>query len=159
MAKNWGTCPCGNVGDGGFVRNDPTTEPWTPICKRCLDTSFELKMTDRTARWWFAATPSVPRSAQQRPPAEKGYVYFVHSEQMNAVKIGRAGRPHDRMADMQVGTPDALRLLGALEASDMIAAERDQHREWSALHIRGEWFRATPELMAYARALPQPSER
>jgi hypothetical protein len=84
-------------------------------------------------------------------------IYFIFNERANAVKIGTAREPDARLESLQVGSPDPLILL--LEIPGGLKFEARLHARFQSLCIRGEWFRADPELMAEVerlRASPPP---
>lgn len=86
--------------------------------------------------WDYESNCSVNRS----------YVYFVQEGQRGPIKIGFAGwSPRDRLTGLQVGNPRRLRLIGLVEGTGK--TERDWHARFESLRIRGEWFRATPDLL------------
>ena len=64
------------------------------------------------------------------------------------VKIGKTRDAQARLAMLQVGNPLALHLLGTtLEPEYMVHQRFAEHR------IRGEWFRAAPDVLAFAASL------
>lgn len=76
-------------------------------------------------------------------------MYFVQQGHDGPIKIGWAGNPGARLRELAVGNPMDLHLVGALPGS--VAAERAAQSRFADSHIRGEWFRPTPELLAVAR--------
>lgn len=92
------------------------------------------------------------REARRRERAAavpQGRVYFVQCmAEDRPVEIGTAMRDGVgyRMADLQVGNPFELRLLGTMPGG--YAKEAELHRRFAHLRIRGEWFRSEPELLA-----------
>lgn len=69
-----------------------------------------------------------------------GWVYFIHSPMLNAVKIGYSAKhPCARLAALQTGSADELELLGW--HSGTVALEQNWHRTFGDYWIRGEWFR------------------
>ncbi len=64
------------------------------------------------------------------------------------VKIGVTVDPRRRLRQLQVMSPYELRLLGALPGDH----ERAMHMRFRKRQVRGEWFRASPEIRrAFAR--------
>jgi hypothetical protein len=53
--------------------------------------------------------------------------------------------PTPRLGELQVGNVNRLRLL----AYSLSISERRAHRLMSSEHVRGEWFRLTPRLLAF----------
>lgn len=75
----------------------------------------------------------------------KGFVYFIRGGAV--IKIGFATNVLNRMRDLQIGSPHALHLLGYMPGS--IYEEKRLHRLFSAHRSHGEWFRRSPELLAF----------
>lgn len=72
--------------------------------------------------------------------------YFIQSGTGGPIKIGTTERdPNMRLQALQCGSPNKLNLLGF---SAQIG-EQETHRKFEHLHIQGEWYRATPELLDY----------
>lgn len=68
-----------------------------------------------------------------------------------AIKIGTADDPKKRLSMLQVGSPNRLLILAMVPGDSR--KERQFHRRFSGLRIRGEWFRATEELIQFAKDL------
>jgi hypothetical protein len=95
------------------------------------------------------------------------YVYFAQPGDELVVKIGIAVDLAQRLTCIQTYHHREVRLLGAI---DMRRAhgdgrgsrvdywklarekEREIHFQLSANHLRGEWFRLTPQLISFIRA-------
>lgn len=90
------------------------------------------------------------RAGGQRFGEAGGYVYFVYDPACQAVKIGKSSDPARRIAGFQTASASKLTLL-ATEGpyADAYAVEGRLHRRFWRHRIRGEWFRAVPEVMAY----------
>ena len=85
------------------------------------------------------------------------YVYFVLAESLHAVKIGFTYDVQARLRELQVGLPVKLRLLGTIPGT--FQTEKDLHRKYSSLWLRGEWFRLEGELAGFIReSFPLDSE-
>ncbi len=82
----------------------------------------------------------------------KGCVYFILAGDSGRVKIGycQLGGHEERRANMQVGCPDTLRVLAVIEGKTQ-RDERLLHKKFKRLHIRGEWFRFTQEILDYMK--------
>jgi hypothetical protein len=73
-------------------------------------------------------------------------IYFIRDEQTGFIKIGfTAGDGEHRLRYLQTGCPGNLALLVQIEGSK--AEETAWHERFANARERGEWFRATPELM------------
>jgi hypothetical protein len=68
-------------------------------------------------------------------------VYLVRARTLGLIKIGVASDLRTRMANLQVGSPDQLDLVGVIRASNARDKEMELHgwfrKQWS----HGEWFR------------------
>jgi len=78
-------------------------------------------------------------------------LYFVLNTRSKAVKIGFSDDPAKRLDDLQIASPDRLKLLGVSPGGRL--EEAALHAQFADQHLRGEWFRAAPELLAVAKAL------
>lgn len=85
----------------------------------------------------------VTRERSRRVRTE--YVYFIHGG--DRIKIGFSHNPMTRLKELQTSTADDLQLLGAIPGDEQ--QEKALHAQFKGLHIRGEWFRADPELITY----------
>jgi len=62
-------------------------------------------------------------------------VYFIQGETTKLVKIGQSVNPAARLRDLQIGSPDVLKLLAAVDGS-----EKEFHKMFAKQRVRGEWF-------------------
>ncbi|MFW2380926.1 MAG: GIY-YIG nuclease family protein [Acidimicrobiales bacterium] len=73
---------------------------------------------------------------------DRTYVYLLQDEQA-ATKIGISGDPRGRVASLQTGHPEPLRLvkaIGCRTTADARAVERDLHIHFERHRMNGEWF-------------------
>lgn len=84
-------------------------------------------------------------------------LYFIQAGDDGPIKIGHASSPRERIWDLQSGNHLQLRLL--LELPGTVAAERAAHEAFSGLRIRGEWFRADRQLLAFIECFTSGSVR
>lgn len=80
-----------------------------------------------------------------------GHVYFVRHGVSGPIKIGWATEIDERIAELQVGNPERLELLGSRPGT--ISDERSLHRQFAEHRLRGEWFSPHADLLAYIREL------
>lgn len=80
---------------------------------------------------------------------KKGFVYFVYCPHSDAVKIGFTSNVKNRIASLQTGSASELILIGSI--STFPCYEKTLHKKHEQFHIRGEWFRATPEFFSKLR--------
>ena len=76
----------------------------------------------------------------------KPVVYFVQAGKSGPIKIGFATDLTKRIASLQTGCPDDLRLLAVVDGGREV--ERRMHNRVAGDRIRGEWFRPTAEVLA-----------
>lgn len=76
----------------------------------------------------------------------KYYIYFILDESNNMVKIGRASNPAHRLAQLQVGNPNDLTILGVstVGREEAKKAEDALHGKFRRRRVNGEWFECTP---------------
>lgn len=75
--------------------------------------------------------------------AQNKYLYFIKCG--DAVKIGMSSDPESRMQTLATGAPGKLFLLAKIPNSGGLEAEC--HKKLSHIHITGEWFRYTDEIV------------
>lgn len=94
----------------------------------------------------------------EQPPGSSGdvrdkrkpcWIYVVLRRDTDEVKIGIAVDVRLRMRDLQIASAGPLELVAQFRGGR--AAELEAHRLFAAYHIRGEWFRADPEILEWAR--------
>jgi hypothetical protein len=79
------------------------------------------------------------RSAEEAPRPTDGIVYFIQDVMTLAIKIGFCLKnPEKRLAALQTGNSNTLRLLGHVRGS--VLHEKVLHMRFSRFHIQGEWF-------------------
>lgn len=88
---------------------------------------------------------SVP--IRRRDAKAPGHIYFASADD-GTIKIGWATDPAQRVAALQTSTHHALELLSTRPGT--MRDEHKLHLRFNDLRIRGEWFRSTPELVAFA---------
>ncbi|GAI11163.1 unnamed protein product, partial [marine sediment metagenome] len=76
------------------------------------------------------------------------HVYFILDAESEAVKIGIASFPEERLAAMQIGNPHTLQLVKVIE-NGRGELERDLHQLFEGATFTNEWFRLTPEIREY----------
>ena len=86
-----------------------------------------------------AAIRKRQRPTEGAPRDRNGIVYFIQDTSNLAVKIGFCLRnPAKRMADLQTGNANLLRLIG--HAPGLESQEKILHGRFSQFHLQGEWF-------------------
>lgn len=77
------------------------------------------------------------------------FTYFIRDG--DAIKIGKSMAPVLRMQNLQSSSPRPMKMLAMVPAT--VASEPECHQRFEHLHIRGEWFRAEPDLLAFVRQM------
>ena len=85
------------------------------------------------------------RKVNGRPVAPTR-VYFIAVGD-DAIKIGVARHVEARLASLQIGNHQELRLLGSIPGDEIV--EKNIQCEFWPHHIRGEWFKAAPALLQF----------
>jgi hypothetical protein len=80
-------------------------------------------------------------------------IYFVQGELTRLVKIGKSspGNIIHRLAQMRVGSPDKLVLLGTIQGDH--SEETWLHLTFAKHRVRGEWFNPDPAMMEFIGGL------
>lgn len=82
-------------------------------------------------------------------------VYFAAAGER--IKIGWSRRVSGRLAQLQTGSAEPIRLLGTVAGGR--ALERRLHDQFDHLRLSGEWFSAAPELLNHVAHVCQPAIR
>lgn len=78
----------------------------------------------------------------------KAVIYFVQDQSVHHIKIGFTdGDPEGRLKALQTGSPTGLVLLLTIPGDR--TKERELHERFAAARVHGEWFKPTPELLAF----------
>lgn len=86
---------------------------------------------------------------QPRSPPVRGFTYFVRDGDM--IKIGSSMSPKSRITSLQTASPRPLETMAIVPMD--IADEFGTHRKFSHLRVRGEWFRAEPDLLRFIESV------
>lgn len=87
---------------------------------------------------------------QRRPHRSlSGKVYFVRAG--DAIKIGYSKEPKSRIRRLQTSSAVDLDVLGIIDGT--MDDEKSLHCQFEYLHLRGEWFQTSPELLAHIATL------
>jgi predicted GIY-YIG superfamily endonuclease len=77
------------------------------------------------------------------------YVYFVLAEELNHVKIGMTTDINQRLSSLNSGHSCELRLLYYFPCSK----EKEIHKLFNHLRVKGEWFKYNEEIKAFINAV------
>jgi hypothetical protein len=83
-----------------------------------------------------------------RPDETASDVYFIRMIPDGPIKIGIAGNVNMRLDNLQTATPHLLEVIGVILGGGR-SLELKLHRQFSQLHIRGEWFHPGDDLLAF----------
>lgn len=86
-----------------------------------------------------------------RRPRDTGLVYFLQVNDDGPIKIGWTGDTEkfaSRRSALQTGCPWPLQLVGTAPGTHDL--ERALHKRYKPLHMQGEWFFPSAELLALA---------
>lgn len=78
-------------------------------------------------------------------------VYIVEAVGTELVKIGFSSDPERRVKSMRTQCPFPIEVLACVEGDRV--REKLFHRKFRHLRTSGEWFKKTPEVVAFAKAL------
>lgn len=82
-------------------------------------------------------------------------VYFVRCECQNGfIKIGLARDLATRLSSIQTTSPYPLTVLATMPGGRL--DEQRLHEQFAADWVRGEWFNASPALLAFIDGIPKP---
>ena len=113
----------------------------------------KLRVDAMMARFKADALEKKYRSGIVDEP-KQSYVYFVSAKATNhPIKIGLTTDTSGRFQTLKNAMPYELEILGYLPIEDR-SAERDLHKKFSHIRLRGEWFERTDDLMAFIATLP-----
>lgn len=86
----------------------------------------------------------------RRAPPTKGDVYFIRTEGVDRVKIGKCGHRdvRRRLGGLQVGSSWTLEVMGVIPKGGM-ELESEIHKKFAAFWIRGEWFHLSDEIKRF----------
>jgi hypothetical protein len=124
------------VGVAGF-------EPATPSSRTIYTSPKLLKLL--TSKWRKSVNKAGNDKNICAENVPQQFTYFVSDG--TAVKIGSALDVDARIKGLQTGHHAALEILAVLSHSDM--PEMAAHERFAHLRIRGEWFSAGPDLVAF----------
>lgn len=89
---------------------------------------------------------------RMRSSPQHGYVYLVDSR-AGYWKIGRSAVPVQRIGMLEVKLPYDLEVIALIETKNMYVLESRLHKKYAAKRAKGEWFRLTPEDIAFIKSL------
>ena len=85
------------------------------------------------------------RKFRETIPLGWGYTYFARRGDL--IKIGHTAIPKERIAKLRSASSERLDVLAMV--INTIIDEPTAHKKFHHLRVRGEWFRADPELLDF----------
>lgn len=76
-------------------------------------------------------------------------IYFLRGKSSGNIKIGFSTSPDQRRATLQTAHYEELEFVGLMHGS--LQDEATIHARFAKSHIRGEWYRAHADLLAYVK--------
>lgn len=135
-------------------KQDGTATVHRPVAHECV--GFLLRRSGVLKADFRAVHAKPTRNNRWGPPpatdrpADVRDVYFIQGIDGGPIKIGVAGHPEIRMAEIQLMSPARLRILGTIRGVGQ-PEEHRLHRRFAAHRIHGEWFLPVPEITDYIR--------
>jgi hypothetical protein len=97
----------------------------------------------------FLVARAVVASGVAKP---ESFVYFARDgEDGDAVFIGHGASVAGRIQTLQLSTPRTIVLMAVIVGAR--PEEREIHIRFKNARVRGNWFRLTPELLAFIESL------
>jgi transposase-like protein len=94
-------------------------------------------------------------SLNERRDEPSGFIYAISNGE--TIKIGWSARhpggARGRLAELQIASHIELKLLGVIEGTR--SEEQFLHARFSEERVRGEWFKATPQILQHFGAFPE----
>lgn len=119
------------------------TKPLTE--KEARELTDRLRAVTSSREYLLGITQGVAANTLRQPSL---YTYFIQVEDPNQhagpIKIGCARDVRARLSQLQTSSPYDLWLIGYVPGGEKL--ERELHKKYAHLHLRGEWFRATEDL-------------
>lgn len=78
-------------------------------------------------------------------PGREGWVYLLHAEGTNRIKIGRSASPLQRYQVLKKQSPYPLKVIRCLHTVDAITDEAKLHEALAEIRVYGEWFEVKDE--------------
>jgi len=104
---------------------------------------------DARAKYYIASARALLKADAERSMIEieadrSCVVYFIQESAIGAIKIGATGNLKRRLDMLRVHSPHEVSVLACVPGDERL--EKYLHDRFRSSRIRGEWYRATPEL-------------
>lgn len=126
-------------------------DPLRPSTQRIIDAYNSREWVERGYSSWQEFCEEVFRVPRKpSPSSDRRDVYFIQAGVSGPIKIGVAGNPMLRLAQLQTSSSEHLRLVATIPGTGA-KGEKLLHRRFAAHHQRGEWYRPSVELLEYIK--------
>lgn len=116
--------------------------PYFDQVYRYLVEQYAANRANPLGKFLAPAVEAMDRSVAKRDGSR---VYFARAG--DRIKVGWSKNVATRIAQLQTGNPDPIQLLATTPGGRSL--EREVHSRFADARVTGEWFSATPELLAY----------
>ncbi len=120
--------------------------PFFDAIFRCLTAEYAANRGNPLGEFLAPAVQAMEAVVAERDGSS---VYFAES--VGRVKIGWSKKVATRIAQLQTGCPDPIRLLGTTPGG--LGLERRLHEQFASARVGGEWFELTPDLRAHIESV------
>jgi len=120
---------------------------------------IQLRVEDSTIRppathgpiQWRPRTRGARQAAQEKRPktVPSTYIYFIQMGPGGPIKIGQSVYPPKRLAALQTGSPQVLRILATVRVGQNSNLENELHQKFAHLRMAGEWFSPGEDLLEH----------
>ena len=122
-----------------------TQNPGQTACSEICRTRFTVESTKWAKRLLRENVPKALDVLTETPLEER--VYFIRGASTGAIKIGYTTDLNGRFNALQGASSETLEVLCAVNGDRELEARF--HKRFADCRIRGEWFEATDELLAF----------
>lgn len=128
---------------------------WWDLARAVLDREVVPPCGLNVSQRALLAAMMIELIESRREGARGGVVvYFVRDRQSDLIKIGSSCNERKRLRSLQTAHGGQLWLMATCPGGR--AREYQLHCRFAASRVRGEWFRASPDLLAFIEQLGTP---
>ena len=126
-----------------LLLDDPELDGVTAFAEQCDAPPESVAEIEARLRLWGFGDRTNRRQTK---------IYFIQAGTSGPIKIGYSGGPIERrLAALQTGHPEPLRLLAAVDGDR--STEAELHRRFHPYRRSGEWFDPHPDLIQFIAVL------
>lgn len=126
-------------------------EQWHAAAKELRQKELE-KIKPKTEKQWRAEedkNKAVKKARRSLTRTGTAMTYFIQGRTTGLIKIGKTDNLCERLATLQIGSPDMLYVVKTLSGN----VEKPYHKRFAHLRQHGEWFSPAPELLEFIKKL------